>query len=92
MVRGIKLDVNEYQATVQFGTHYYIQLTEIPDGYKTSDLICSSADESIATVTNDGVVTPHAIGSTVITTATKDNKHSVAIAIVVSDLPPSQIK
>ena len=50
-----------------------------------SDLVCSSSDESVAKVNNDGVISAVDVGSAVITVSTKDNKYSAFIAITVTD-------
>lgn len=74
-------------ADIKIGNNFYIQVVQLPKGYELSDLVCSSSDERVVKVNNDGVVTAQdIIGSAVITVKTKDNKYSSYIAITVTDV------
>ena len=52
-----------------------LNISEIPQGYSISDLIWESADNNIATVTGQGVVTGVSFGTTIITVKTSDGKY-----------------
>lgn len=85
ILEGDSIILNQMYADVKYGNNFYIQIVQIPKGYKLSDLVCSSSDESVAKVNNDGVISAVDIGSAVITVSTKDNKYSAFIAITVTD-------
>ncbi len=90
IINGDAIIINELFTSLNVGKNYYIQLKEIPSGYKASELICSSSDESIASVNNDGVVTAKKAGSVVITISTKDKKYSAYLAVTVVDEAQSE--
>lgn len=90
VIKGDAIILSELFTSLYVGKNYYIQLTEIPSGYKTSELVCSSSDESIASVNNDGVVTANKAGSVVITISTKDKKYNAYLAITVVDEAESE--
>lgn len=90
IIKGDAIVLNEMYAGLSVNKNYYIQLKEIPAGYKTSDLICSTDDSAIATVTNDGVVTAKKAGSVVITISTSDKKYTTYLAITVTDTSDSE--
>ena len=69
---GIVLSISEFSTSLQVGKHYYIQLSDIPKGYKASELICSSLDKSVASVSRNGVVYGVSEGTAVITAMNSD--------------------
>lgn len=85
ILKGDSIILSQLYADVKCGNDFYIQVVQIPEGYKLSDLVCSSSNEDVATVNNDGVVSAVDVGSAVITVSTKDNKYSASIAITVTD-------
>ena len=87
ILEGDSIILNQMYADIKVGNNFYIQIVQLPKGYELSDLVCSSSDERVVKVNNDGVVTAQdIIGSAVITVKTKDNKYSSYIAITVTDV------
>lgn len=85
ILKGDSIILNQMYADIKYGNNFYIQVVQIPKGYELSDLVCSSGNEGVAKVNNDGVISAVSIGSTVITVSTKDNKYSAFIAVTVTD-------
>ena len=85
ILKGDSIILNQMYADVKCGNNFYVQIVQIPKGYKLSDLVCSSSNENVAKVNNDGVISAVDVGSTVITVSTKDKKYSAFIAITVTD-------
>lgn len=85
ILKGDSIILSQMYADVKYGNSFYIQIAQIPEGYKLSDLVCSSSNENVATVNNDGVVSTVDVGSAIITVSTKDNKYSAYVAITVTD-------
>ena len=85
ILKGDSIILNQMYADVKYGNNFYIQIVQIPKGYKLSDLVCSSSNADVAKVNNDGVISAVDVGSAVITVSTKDNKYSAFIAITVTD-------
>ena len=83
--KGDSIILNQMYADIKYGNNFYIQIVQIPKGYELSDLVCSSSNENVAKVNDDGVISAVDIGSAVITVSTKDNKYSVFIAVTVTD-------
>ena len=70
------------------GNNAYLEFNITPFDANYYDVVWSSSDESVATVTSDGVVNAVAIGKTTITVTMKDDKgdsHSGSIVITVQD-------
>ncbi len=67
--------------TVQLGHTATVSLTD-PDTGAKLDLIWESSDPSIATVTSDGKVTPHKVGTCVMTTLWNGKWYGVQVNVV----------
>lgn len=66
---GVKLDKSEAAIYMDEGEHLQLSATILPSNSKSvaADLVWTSSDESVATVSNCGLVTPHKYGETTIT-------------------------
>lgn len=85
ILEGDTIILNQMYADIESGGHAYIQIVQIPKGYSTKDLVCSSSNEYIAKVSSDGVITGVNTGSAVITISTEDKKYSAYVAVTVTD-------
>ncbi len=81
-VVGEQLAVAEYSIKLAPGESRTIQV-EYPAGYSASDMIWTSTNNSIVTVSN-GVVTGVSSGSVNITGVSKDKKYNVSCAVTVN--------
>ncbi len=68
------LKLNHEELTVSNNICPYIYAT-VSGGYTKDDLVWSSSNEEVATVSEDGTVNPISFGKTVITVATSDGKY-----------------
>lgn len=57
---------------------------EVPKDYKDSDLVCTSANTGVASITNDGMITANGAGVTQMKIATKDGKYQQYIVVSVT--------
>lgn len=75
------IETEKFSSTVNVGSSSKINITAVPKGYSNSDLVFSSQDNSVATVSKDGTITGVSSGSTIITISTSDNKYSTQYAV-----------
>ncbi|MFG6377070.1 MAG: Ig-like domain-containing protein [Lachnospiraceae bacterium] len=75
IIRDERLDIDVYYMSIFINESEKLNISEIPQGYSISDLIWESADNNIATVTGQGVVTGVSFGTTIITVKTSDGKY-----------------
>ena len=61
-----------------------VQVSQIPEGYKVSDLVYKSNNTDVATVDASGVITAVEQGSTMILISTSDGKYSCACSVTVT--------
>lgn len=80
---GDTIVLGEVMTTMNIGEKYYFIIKQIPEGYSTKDLTCSTSDEQIVKINEDGVAVATGQGSVVVTVNTKDNKYSAYMAITV---------
>lgn len=83
-----ELDVNKimlekYSVAINLGQTYEIPIKALPNGYSKADLVITSNDESVASVSGL-IVKGNKIGSTKISIETNDHKYSAAINILIS--------
>lgn len=77
-----KIILSKYSVVIDKGEVYNIDITNLPSGYTKDDLIYSSNETSVATVSN-GQIKALASGAAKITISTKDNKYTAYINILV---------
>ncbi|TES56775.1 hypothetical protein E2L07_03750 [Halalkalibacterium halodurans] len=82
------LELNREKEEMMAGTEQYVTPIVSPQQATNKDVIWTSSDPSVATVTN-GRVTAHASGSVSITAKTRDGGHEASTDIVVVDPPPT---
>ena len=78
-----RIVLDSYAEVLKKGETYQIIVKALPDGYSTKDLVYSSSDPSIATVSN-GLITAIEPGSARIKVQTSDGKHDSLVNILVS--------
>lgn len=77
------IELENFSLTTYEGKSVTVGVTAVPNGYKSSELIYESSDNSIATVSSKGVVKGIKSGTVIITVYTKDKKYSSSIAVTV---------
>ena len=82
------LDVNKillekYSVAINQGQSYEIPIKGLPNGYSQSDLLITSGDSSIASISGLSIIA-NKVGSTKITIETSDHKYQAAINVLVS--------
>lgn len=80
---GEVLLLSEFRADINVGAKYSINITQLPNGYKLSDIVYESADKNIAKVDSKGAVEGLKGGVTTVKVKTKDGKFSTIISIFV---------
>lgn len=75
------IETEKFSSTVNVGASSKINITALPEGYSNSDLVFSSQDSSVATVSKNGTITGVSSGSTIITISTSDSKYSTQYAV-----------
>lgn len=75
--------IDTFMLTLNEGDSKLISVTVLPSGYSVDDLVWTTADASIATISS-GTVTGKAEGTTTVTIATKDGQYSTVCAVMVS--------
>lgn len=81
----VALDIDVYFANVNIGDSFKINITNLPEGYSASDVVFSSTDSRIATVSSDGTVKGIVGGVTEIKVQTKDGKYLISCSVYVAD-------
>lgn len=85
LVEGVKLDTKELTLTAK-GESAQLTATVSPQNATNRDVIWSSSDETVATVSASGVVTPVAEGSATITVTTVDGNFTDTCIVYVNAL------
>jgi len=89
-VTGITLDKNTL--TISEGETQALMATVLPDNAYNKEVVWSSSNQAIATVTGDGKVTGVSAGSAVITATTSDgNKKATCRITVIKPIPINEI-
>lgn len=80
---GEVLGLEILSVTMNEGQSYLINITTLPKGYNADDIVFTSKDEKVATVTKEGII--HAVkeGCTMVCAETKDGKYSAFVAVIV---------
>lgn len=78
-----RISVSESEISIDFDETYTVEATFNREGYSSSSLVWSSADEEVATVDNNGKVTAGLIGETELTVKTADGAFSEKVKVEV---------
>lgn len=81
---GSNIETDKYCYSVDIGETTEIEILSISEGYEKSDLVFTSQDKSIATVTSDGTIKGIKSGATLIEVATNDGKNFSLCSVIVS--------
>ena len=87
---GVKL--NESSVTLPIGGTVQLTATVTPEDAEDKEVTWSSSDESIATVSNEGLVTSISEGKAVITVKTADGGYTAECNVEVKVYHPESIK
>ena len=82
-VGGLVLDLE--QLTLQVGSTHKLHVIIEPQEATDKRIDWTSSDETIATVSDDGIVTAMAAGEATITVTSKDGQHSASCSVTVYD-------
>ena len=82
-VKSTRIVLNSYAEVLKQNETFRIEIFALPEGYEIKDIIYTSDNENIASV-SDGLIRPVAPGSTRITVTTKDGKHAAYVNVLVS--------
>ena len=82
-VKSTRIVLNSYAEVLKQNETFRIEIFALPEGYEIKDIIYTSENENIASV-SDGLIRPVAPGSTRITVTTKDGKHAAYVNVLVS--------
>lgn len=83
IINSDKILLERYSKVIVLNESYNIEIKALPNGYSTSDLIYTSKDNSIVSISN-GTVSALAIGACQIVISTSDGKYSTSLNILVS--------
>ncbi len=83
IINSDKILLERYSKVIVLNESYNIEIKALPNGYSTSDLIYTSKDNSIVSISN-GTVSALAIGACEIVISTSDGKYSTSLNILVS--------
>ena len=75
------LSVQETSVMLEIGGTSQIILSSIPTGYSQEDIVFTSLNNDIATVSNSGLITAVSIGTTTVKVATNDDQYSTNISV-----------
>ena len=81
---GNKIVLNVLSLTLLVGEEKDIDVVSLPEEIKEEDIVWTSSDEKIVTVSETGAVKGVAAGSATVTVKTKDEKYSTNIGIKVA--------
>ncbi len=82
-VDGLALDLEHL--TLQVGSTHQLNVIIEPQHATDKRIVWTSSDETIATVSDDGIVTAMAAGEATITVTSKDGQHSASCSVTVYD-------
>lgn len=77
------LDISNYYVALATGESELVTISALPKGYTEMDIVCASDNNAIAVITNDGIITAVAEGTTEVRFATSDGKFSCRCAVSV---------
>ena len=67
------------------GEAYKLEAVDIPHGYSKSDVVFSSSDANVATVSSYGTITAVSGGDAEITAKTSDGKYSISCSVHIAE-------
>jgi len=79
-----KLSLERYAVVVDKGKSYVVGISSLPSNYKKADLVYSSSDDSIASISGNSVIGKKG-GSCQICVKTSDGKYSAYLNVLVSE-------
>ncbi|MGN0610507.1 MAG: Ig-like domain-containing protein [Ruminiclostridium sp.] len=79
------LDIDVYFVNLAPGEAYKLEAVDIPRGYSKSDVVFSSSDANVATVSSDGTITAVSGGDAEITAKTSDGKYSISCSVHIAE-------
>lgn len=79
------LDIDVYFVNLAPGEVYKLEAVDIPRGYSKSDVVFSSSDANVATVSSDGTITAVSGGDAEITAKTSDGKYSISCSVHIAE-------
>ena len=82
-VKSTRIVLNSYAEVLKNDEVFQIEVLSVPEGYQKDELVYSSLDTSIATVSN-GLIKPVSPGSTKIQVHTRDDKYITYVNVLVS--------
>lgn len=82
-VKSTRIVLNSYAEVLKNDEVFQIEVLSVPEGYQKDELVYSSLDTSIATVSN-GLIRPVSPGSTKIEVHTRDDKYITYVNVLVS--------
>ena len=82
-VKSTRIVLNSYAEVLKQNEVFQIEVISLPEGYLKEDLVYSSLDNSVASVSN-GLIRPLSPGSVKIKVHTRDGKYSAYVNILVS--------
>ncbi len=86
---GINLSTSSLNLSI--GGVGNIDVVSLPDGYTTDDLIWTSSDASVATISN-GEVKGLKVGNATIIITTNDGKYTATVSVIVSEGEPVDVE
>lgn len=81
---GERLDIDTYMVRLNVGNAKQLNVTVMPSGYSDGDLIWTSEDTGVASVSG-GNVTANSVGNTLVKVSTKDGKYSAQCHVFVDE-------
>lgn len=84
IVIGENLLLSSMNVNMEVGQYVLVEVTTLPKGYTAEDVVFSSKDESVAKVSDKGIVTAVGEGCTIVYASTKDKKFTAAVAVIIS--------
>lgn len=83
ILTGDNLILSTMNVSMDVGQTYLLNITQVPKGYSSDDIIFSSKDKSIATVDKNGVIKAVDTGCALIYAETSDHKYKALVSVIV---------
>ena len=80
---GEILNIDKYAVSLSVGSSENLAITNLPEGYKASDIKWESSNPSIATVSSDGTIIGKAEGVATVRVYTTDQKYEISCTVIV---------
>ena len=79
------IELSSYHYFIESGENVSINYTSLPDDVTEADLVYTSSNNDICTVSDSGVITGVGAGSTTIIIKSQDGKYEMSLTVTVSD-------